>query len=139
MPETNGITLDEIASNLSAEELLQLATRLTKEQKAQLARDAGYTVSEPNPNPQPEPNPTPTPTPTPTPEMEWRKIADRNVNFTLSEPAKVRWGVGDRWIERDLAQGEHNVEGNTNRFFGGDPAPGVIKTVEALLKKAVAA
>jgi hypothetical protein len=73
--------------------------------------------------------------PPPADEYEWKHLADRNVNFRLEVASKVRWGVDTRWVERDLPAGSHNVNGNTNGFFGRDPAEGVIKTVQVWAKK----
>jgi uncharacterized protein (DUF1800 family) len=58
----------------------------------------------------------------------WSFVANEWGSFTLSAPARVRYGAGSAWVERDLPAGQAFC---TNAFFGTDPAPGVVKRCEA--------
>ncbi|MFY1827242.1 hypothetical protein ACN47A_15080 [Myxococcus fulvus] len=54
----------------------------------------------------------------------WETVANQYQSFTLSQPATVRFGVGDKWVTRELAAG------SVYCFFYPDPAPGIFKTCQ---------
>ena len=65
------------------------------------------------------------PTPTPT---TWTKIAGEGQSFSVQGSKTVRYGAGNKWIEKVVTgSGMCN-----NTFFGNDPAPFVMKSCEVL-------
>ncbi|GAA4335017.1 hypothetical protein GCM10023165_11250 [Variovorax defluvii] len=56
------------------------------------------------------------------PDRPWTK--PEGEDFVLQAPARVRYGAGERWVEK-IVDGRGSC---TNAFFGMDPAPQVRKT-----------
>ncbi|MDR6538986.1 hypothetical protein [Variovorax soli] len=56
------------------------------------------------------------------PDPTWRK--SEGEDFVLAAPARVRYGAGDRWVEK-VVSGQGSC---SNAFFGSDPAPQVRKS-----------
>jgi hypothetical protein len=57
----------------------------------------------------------------------WVKVADEWQSFVLTAPARVRYGAGRTWVERDMPAG---LASCTNAFFGLDPLVGIGKSCE---------
>jgi hypothetical protein len=56
----------------------------------------------------------------------WSPLVFQGERFTLAAPARVRYGIDVRWIERTLAAGAHEC---TDATFG-DPAPFMFKACQ---------
>lgn len=90
------------------------------------------TPTPPAPTPAPTPVPAPPapvpapPAPAPAPAAAWSHLAGEFESFSAS--GRVRFGAGDKWVEADVAGGGVCA----SSFFGGDPAPGVVKTCQLL-------
>lgn len=69
-----------------------------------------------------DPTPAPAPTPAPT-SSNWTKVATEYQQFTLNQATLVRYGTGDRWIEKTFNGTVYCANGT----FGSDPAVGVAK------------
>ncbi|MFP2903869.1 hypothetical protein ACLESD_02110 [Pyxidicoccus sp. 3LFB2] len=54
----------------------------------------------------------------------WETVANQYQSFTLATPSTVRFGVGDKWVTKELPAGRVYC------FFNPDPAPGQFKTCE---------
>lgn len=59
-------------------------------------------------------------------ETTAQRLADEGQTFTLPGERTVRYGVGERWIERSISGSAHC----SNAYFGEDPAPGIKKRCE---------
>ena len=59
----------------------------------------------------------------------WKTVARENSQYTLDAPARVRYGFGKRWVERDMPAGVLQV---SNKTFG-DPAHGKVKVLDVFV------
>ena len=59
------------------------------------------------------------------------KILGNEYENILTSPARVRYGNGDNWTEKFI----NGPFVATNQFFGCDPAPEIVKTVESVESK----
>ena len=62
----------------------------------------------------------------PSSQVQWVRAVAENQTFRVLEPTNVRYGVGDRWVQRSL----NGTVSCTNSFFGRDPAPGIVKSCQ---------
>jgi len=62
------------------------------------------------------------------PPPAWVRVGGENDRCEVEAGARVRYGAPGKWLEK-VAAGPFKA---SNAFFGGDPAPGVLKSVEAL-------
>jgi len=60
--------------------------------------------------------------------ITWSTAVAENQTFSVSGPTVVRYGVGDKWIQRTLT-GTINC---SNSFFGSDPEFGAVKSCQVL-------
>lgn len=58
----------------------------------------------------------------------WTPVGVENAIVTLSAPARVQYGAGSAWVERDLPAGSFPC---SNDFFGGDPIPHTAKSCQS--------
>ena len=68
--------------------------------------------------------------------FDWRTLAREGVGFTPGRGA-VRYGAGASWVEKRFESGSGQV--CSNATFGGDPAPGVVKSCQIRIAAADAA
>lgn len=59
----------------------------------------------------------------------WSPIASEGAGFSVTGTQTVRYGAGDRWLQRVMS-GSGQC---TNAFFGADPAFGVVKTCQTFV------
>jgi hypothetical protein len=59
--------------------------------------------------------------------ITWTKVADEYKEFTLTSTQIVRYGAGDKWVEKTLDAGKYLCG---NELFGSDPVKGTQKACE---------